>query len=289
VSTTIARVVEGGVAELAAPALARFVSALPERGCFSLWAGPVRGDAVAFHNADAEHYAASTMKVPLVVAVYREDDQRRLDLDAPVLVHNSFESAADGSAYSIDRTDDSDPQVWRREGEEVSVRWLCHRALVCSSNLATNLLLDVVSTDAVQRVLADAGARHSCVRRGIEDAAARHAGLQNIVTAADLAKVLQRLATGTLASPDACAEVVSVLAAQQINDAIPAGLPRGTWVAHKSGWVDGVSHDAALIRPPDAAPFVLVMCTTSNLTEQDGLELIATGAAAAWEDRRVLG
>lgn len=229
------------------------------------------------------------MKLPLVVAVYREADREGLDLDGPVLVENSFRSAADGSTYGVDRADDSDPQVWAREGERVALRWLCYRALVRSSNLATNLVLDAVGTEAVQHVLADAGAQHSCVRRGIEDAAARRAGLQNIVTAADLAVVLQGLAAGTLASHYACTEILSVLAAQQINDAIPAGLPAGTWVAHKSGWVDGVSHDAALIRPPDAPPFVFVVCTTSDLAEQAGLDLIAGAAAAAWADRRVLG
>lgn len=275
--------------EVAAPALERFVSRLPAPGCFSVWAGPVRGEAVVVHDPDAQHYAASTIKLPLVVAAYREADQDAVDLSAPLMVHNSFHSAADGSAYSIDDRDDSDPQVWRRVGQQVALRWLCYRALVCSSNLATNLVLDVVGTDAVQRVVAGAGARRSCVKRGIEDAAARQSGLQNLVTAADLARILQALAAGTLASPDACAEIVSVLAAQQINDAIPIGLPRGSWVAHKSGWVDGVSHDAALIRPPDAAPFLFVMCTTSELAEQDSLDLIAAGAAAAWEDRKVLG
>ena len=108
------------------------------------------------------------------------------------------------------------------------------------------------------------------------------------MTAADLAQTLQALHAGQCANPASCQEILAVLAAQQVNDAIPVGLPAGTRVAHKSGWVDGISHDAGIVYPGDADPFVFVMCTTSSLDEQSGLDLIAAGAAAAWADRRVL-
>lgn len=265
-----------------------FVSGLPRRGRFSVWAGPVAGEPVVAHNATDQHYAASTMKLALVIAAYRAADQRQLDLDSPVAVHDGFKSAADGTTFSLEPTEDSDPRVWQRLGSSVALRWLCHRALVRSSNLATNLILEQLGCAAVGATLALAGATGSCVTRGIEDAAAREAGLHNLVTAADLAATLQQLAAGSLLANADTEEVLAVLAAQQINDAIPAGLPTGTRVAHKSGWVEGVSHDAAIVSPADSAPFVFVMCTTSELAEPESLGLIAAGATAAWADRMVL-
>ncbi len=254
-----------------------------------MWAGPVSGEPVVDYRSHDQHYAASMMKVALVSAAYREAERGCLDLDAAVMVHNSFRSAGDGSSYAIDPDDDSDAQVWRRIGQRVALRWLCYRAIVRSSNLATNLVLEVVGVPAVEQVLAAAGATGSSVKRGIEDGTARAVGLHNTVTATDLARLFQGLMTGRLASERSCAEIVSVLAAQQINDALPRGLPGGTWVAHKSGWMTGVSHDGGIVQPPDGEPFIFVICTTSDLAEQEGLDLIAAAAAAAWEDRKVLG
>jgi beta-lactamase class A len=272
-------------------ALAEYVADLPRTGLFSVWFGPVSGPAVTAYEADQQHYAASTMKLALVIAAFRQAEARRLDLDAAVPVHNTFASRADGSPFGLDRDEDSDPEPWRRMGAPVALRWLCYRAIVKSSNLATNLVLDEVGTEPVAEALTAVGADHSVVSRGIEDTLAREAGLQNVVTAADLARTLQALYTGSAASPASCRELLSVLAAQQINDAIPAGLPAGTRIAHKSGWIEGISHDAAIVCPgpgDGGEPFVFVMCTTSELDEQAGLDLIAAGAGAAWADRRLV-
>lgn len=278
-----------------------------------MWAGPLHGPPVLAHAAEIPHYAASTMKLALVIAAYRLADRGELDLGTTVEVHDGFRSTVSGN-FKMDRAEDSDQEPWRRLGTEVSLRWLAHRAIVRSSNLATNLLLDAVGLTEVGAVLAAVGARRSVVGRGIEDVVASSAGVQNLVTAEDLAATLRALAAAnhdspassatesarppaaphsrtapTVASPAACAEILDVLAAQQINDALPRGLPAGTKVAHKSGWVEGVSHDAGIVYPPDTAPFVLVVCTSSDLSDQQALDVIAAGAAAAWEDRRLLG
>ncbi len=258
-----------------------------------MWVAPVQAEPWAVHEEHRQHYAASTMKLAVVIAAYRLADAGKLDLDQAVKIRNEFVSAARTgtgiASFSMDHADDSDPEPWRRMGCEVALRWLCYRTIVRSSNLATNLVLDHVGVDAVTETLIHLGATNSVVSRGIEDAPARAAGLDNLVTAADLGLTFQALAADRAASPPACREILSVLGAQQINDALPAGLPPGTRVAHKSGWIEGVSHDAGIVWPSDAAPFVFAMCTTSDLEEQEGLDLIAAGAAAAWRDRKVLG
>lgn len=267
-----------------AAALRRFTDDLPDDGSYSLWVGPLDGHAWFTHREADQHYAASTMKLALVTAAYTEAEAGRLDLDQRIAIHNNFESASGAGRFSIDATEDEDFEPWRRLGSEVAMRWLCHRALVRSSNLATNLVFAAVGADAIAAVLRHVGAERSRVERGIEDAAAREAGLDNLVTARDLARTLQGLASGRILGPGSSAEIISLLRAQQINDAIPRGLPAGFGVAHKSGWVDGVSHDAAVIYPPDAPPFVFVMCTTSALSAAAALELIAAGAGAACRD-----
>lgn len=276
-----------GYAESMPPgALHGFLTQVPANG-FSLWAAPLHADPEVVHDERREHYAASTMKLSLVIAAYRLADAGRLDLDQPIAVHDEFVSTTGTATFSIDRAEDSDPEPWRRVGSEVALRWLCHRAIVRSSNLATNIVLEHVGVEAVTETLAHVGATSSVVSRGIEDAPARAAGLDNVVTAADLGVTLQALAAGTAASTAACGEILAVLAAQQVNDAIPAGLPPGTRVAHKTGEVEGVSHNAGIVYPPDAPPYVLAICTTLPLPVADRMQLIAEAARASWDDRKV--
>lgn len=262
----------------------RAVAGLPPGATVSVWLG--EPDRVATYERDAQHvhYAASTMKLPLLVAAYRRHERGELDLDAEVHVHNDFRSAYDGSPFSLDQADDQDDETWARIGTRASLRTLARHATVKSGNLATDLLLEHVGTTEVAAVLRDAGCSpRTRLPRGIEDAAARRAGLDNLVTAADLARVLGAVAAGRLAAPDTCTEVERVLTAQEHRDQVPAGLPAGTYVANKTGWVEGVAHDVALVRPPGHPAYVLTLCTTAEAGEETLYALNASLSAAAWE------
>jgi beta-lactamase class A len=253
-------------------------------GTVSVWSAGLDGDVALAREPDAVHYAASTMKVPLVVAAYRRHDHGEVDLDAAVTVHNRFASAADGAPYSLDQDDDQDDWTWERLGRSVSLRTLAEHALVCSGNLATNLVLEQVGAAEVARVLADAGCSPATrVARGIEDSRAARAGLNNLVTAPDLGRVLLGIANRSLASEASCAEVEDVLLRQQHRDGIPAGLPAGTYVANKTGWVEGITHDMALVRPEGRPPYVLVVLTTVDVPEDDGQSFIADLSRIVWE------
>ncbi len=253
-------------------------------GTVSVWLSGLDGAVLLDRDAAAVHYAASTMKLPLVVAAYRRHERGELDLDQEVAVHNDFSSAADGSPFSLRQEEDQDDETWARVGRKCSLRTLAEHALVKSGNLATNLLLEHVGPDEVARVLVDAGCSPATqVRRGIEDLAAAAAGINNLVTAEDLGRVLVGVADRTLASEGSCAEVEAILARQEHRDGIPAGLPEHTYVANKTGWVEGIAHDMALVRPEGRSPYVLVVLTTVDLPEQEGQALIADVSSTIWK------
>jgi beta-lactamase class A len=255
-------------------------------GTVSVWCGDISGRPSYTREADAPHYAASTMKLPLLVAAYRRHERGEVDLDRPVPVHNRFASALDGSPFALDQADDQDDATWARVGAEAPLRVLVRHAIVHSGNLATNLALEQVGVAEVAAVLSDAGCTpDTMLPRGIEDAAAREAGLDNLVTAADLARVMCGIAARTLAAEETCREVQAVLAAQEHRDKIPAGLPAGTYVANKTGWVTGVAHDVALVRPGDKDPYVLAVCTTTDLTEDEASRVVAAVSATMWQER----
>jgi beta-lactamase class A len=227
----------------------------------------IRGDSLV--------HAASTMKVPVLIALARRADAGTLHLDDAIPLQNAFASIVDGSAYTLNKTDDSDDSVYDRVGERVPIRWLATRMITHSSNLATNALLTVVAADSVTALTRTLGATRMLVRRGVEDTPAFRAGLNNVTTSNDLAALLVAIASDRAASKTSCAWMRDVLFAQAFNAAIPAGLPPNTRVAHKTGDITRVEHDAALVYPDRGAPYVLVVLTSGVENQAQARALIA--------------
>ncbi|SCL24007.1 serine hydrolase [Micromonospora inyonensis] len=263
-------------------------------GTVSAHVGRPGADPTWTHAAHTPHYAASTMKVAVLAALYRAADAGTLDPDTAVPVQNDFPSAhPDGPRFRLTPDYDNDDAVWQRLDRTAPLRWLAERMIVRSSNLATNILLGHVGFPAVADVWTLAGARHSVTRRGIEDSAARAAGITNLVTAADLAALLGALAVGAtrpgpVATPTSCATMLDVLCAQEFREDLPAGLPAGVPIAHKNGWVTGVRHGVGVVLPHDAPPYVLAVCTTTDLTDTDACRLLADVSARVWAARHDL-
>lgn len=212
-------------------------------------------------NDGIEVHAASTMKVPVLLELFRQAESGRLALDDPVLVRNEFTSIADGSRYALSKEEDGERALYGLIGRRTSLRDLARRMIVRSSNLATNLLMEVVRADSVRRTMERLGAREMGVLRGVEDTAAYRRGLNNTTTARAFARVLEAIARCEITSQEACDEMIEILSGQEFNELIPAGLPPGVPVAHKTGWITEIHHDGGIVYPPGRAPYVLVVLT----------------------------
>lgn len=241
------------------------------------------GDSLTIRGARRFH-AASTMKVPVMAEVFRQAQAGRFALDDSLTIRNQFASIVDGSTYRIE--DDSDPAIYDRLGEPMSIRDLTERMITVSSNLATNMVIELVAPKSVQQLLDNMGAGRMQVRRGVEDLKAYQQGLNNTATAADLATVLTAIASHSLVSPEACRKMVAILKQQEFNDTIPAGLPDNVEVAHKTGWITEIHHDAAIVYPLNAAPYVLVVLTEGISDRETSAALHARIARAVHEALR---
>ncbi|MFT5141413.1 MAG: beta-lactamase class A [Rhodothermales bacterium] len=208
-------------------------------------------------NGDRLFHAASTMKVPVMMEVFRRASRGDFSLGDSLVLRNQFRSIVDGSLYAIG--DDSDDAIYLKLGSKMEIRQLVENMIVVSSNLATNILIDLVSADSVQATSERIGTTKMRTLRGVEDLKAFELGLSNRTTSADLAVLMSALAEGRAVGPSEDAAMIEVLARQQFGEMIPAGLPPDTRVAHKTGQITEIHHDAAIIFPDRGAPFTLVI------------------------------
>jgi beta-lactamase class A len=233
-------------------------------------------------GADVDFHAASTMKIPVMLEVLRDVEAGRLGLDQQILLVNRFHSIVDGSPYSLDPADDSDSLVYTLVGQRVPVRELLERMIVRSSNLATNELVALVGAENANATAHALGATHIRVLRGVEDIKAFDAGLNNTTTSSDLAVLLERIERHEALSAGSAQLMKEILLRQQFNDEIPAGLPPGTPVAHKTGSITATLHDAAIVYPPGRKPYVLVVLTRAIPQEAVARSLIADVSRLTW-------
>jgi beta-lactamase class A len=231
--------------------------------------------------ADTLFHAASTMKVPVMIEVFRRVDAGALALDQPILLVNQFHSIVDRSLYSLSPSDDSDSALYGRIGTRVMVRELMTRMIDRSSNLATNAVIALVGAEQANATAHALGATTMRVLRGVEDGKAYERGLNNQTSARDLAALLTAIEQDRAASRRSCDAMRAILLGQRHNTEIPAGLPPGTPVAHKTGWITGVLHDAAIVYPPGREPYVLVVLTRGIADRSVARALIADIASMA--------
>lgn len=243
------------------------------------------GDSLAI-GAAARFHAASTMKIPVMIQLFRDRDAGLLSLDDSITVTNTFRSIVDDSSYHLDVTDDSDSTLYTRLGQRASIRELIELMETVSSNLATNLLIAKVDARRANATAHALGADSILVLRGVEDGKAYRAGLNNTTTARDLGVLLTRVANGTAASPASCREMLAILSRQQFNEGIPAGLPAGTKVYHKTGWIDQVVyHDAGVVEPSGGGRYVLVVLTAGIPKSDDAHALVRDVSRLVFESR----
>ena len=245
------------------------------QGTFAVAFKPLDGKAGLMINEKAMFHAASTMKTPVMIEVFRQAGEGRFSLDDSLDVRNEFKSIVDGSLFKLDLGDDSDDSMYKRIGGKASIRELIHQMITVSSNLATNILMQLVGAGNVTAAMRTLGARDIEVLRGVEDGKAFEKGLNNRTNAIDLALIFEAIADGRVVSRSAPAEMIDVLLAQKFRDIIPALLPPEVKVAHKTGSITGVEHDSGIVFLPDGRRYVLVLLSKDLKDALTGKQALA--------------
>ena len=255
-----------------------------QKGIFAVAFKDLRsGDTLLINEHDSFH-AASTMKTPVMIEIFRQAAKGKFSLTDSLTIKNEFRSVADSSYFSLDSADDSEHEIYRQIGEKRSISDLMYQMIILSSNFATNLLIDLVDARNVTQTIRDLGAKDMRVLRGVEDQKAFDRGLNNTTTAYDLMVLFEQIARGKAVNKKASSAMVRILLDQKFNDIIPANLPADVKVAHKTGFISGLHHDSGIIFLPDGRKYVLVILSRNLADEKAAIKAMASVSAMiyAW-------
>ena len=235
------------------------------------------------YQAERWFHAASTIKVPVLLGAVAAIVEGRLKASSRVHVHNRFLSVVDGKPFRIDSARDSNQDVHAAVGRTLQIRELARHMIVTSSNLATNLLIDIVGLESIQATMAQFGLHGIELRRGVENLAAWERDIDNRVTADGLLSALRQLEEDGHFSPDLCAEMLDILHAQELRSGIPAGLPDDARVPHRTGEISTMAHDAGIVYLPGREPYVVVILTEWDKDVSGRTETIASISRIVYE------
>lgn len=247
----------------------------PVQGTFAVAFESLDGKGQLFMNEKVMFHAASTMKTPVMIELYKQSREGRFSLDDSLVVKNEFKSIVDGSSYQLDLKDDSDDSMYKKLGAKSSIRELLRQMITHSSNLSTNLLMDLVDARKVTATMRSLGAADIEVLRGVEDGKAFEKGLNNRTSALDLLFVMKAISPGEAVDSVASKEMLGILLDQKFNELIPALLPPEVRVAHKTGSITGVEHDSGIVLLPDGQRYVLVILSMDLKDVDAGKKAIA--------------
>lgn len=220
-------------------------------------------------HGDRWFHAASTIKVAVLLAIFRAADQGRFLLDDSLHVRNRFFSASDGSVFRLSQDRDATPELYSAIGRTAKISALAHAMICGSSNLATNLLLEFVGVEYGRKVLGEAQVDGVELRRGVEDHGAHEQGINNEATADGLLSLLSAL-RGDFLTAESKREVIRILLEQRFNSMIPAGLPAHATVAHKTGEISTACHDIGIVYLPEREPYIAAILTEFDEGKEGG-------------------
>ncbi len=231
----------------------RFVAGLPaDFGTIGIAVKNLRTGEAAAYNPDQVFEAASLYKLGVMLALFEAVEAGELNLDDPITLPEWAVNASEWSVYYA--------------GDVVS-GWEALEAMITLSDNPTALVfMQLLGVDRINGILK---------RYGLTDTHIDWSGATT--TPADVLKIFELIETGRAVSPEASRQMRDVLLRQRDNRRIPAGLPAGLPVAHKTGSLPGIAHDAGIIYLP-AGPVVLVVLTGDLADYGEAEEAIAEAA-----------
>ncbi len=252
-------------------------------GTFAVAYKELQSGRTFFWNEQEVFHAASTMKTPVMIEAYKQAAEGKFSIYDSILVKNSFSSIVDGSSYSLDSVGDSEHTLYKYIGRKLPMRDVIFPMITMSSNLATNILIDILGAKNVTQTMRSLGASKIEVLRGVEDTKAFEKGLSNTTTAYDLMLIMEAIANEKVVNKEADTDMLQILLSQHFKRVIGGRLPKDVQVANKTGAFAGVRHDSGIVYLPDGKKYVIVLLSRGIADEDESAETLAEISRALYD------
>lgn len=232
-------------------------------GKVGFYYAPIGGEAIEYQS-ELPLVAASVIKIPIMVEAFRRFGEGTLDPDMEVEVRAEHKKPSCGAL------------TYMHDGLKVTVLDLVTLMIIVSDNTATNLMIDLLGVDAVNRTMEALGVPGIRLRRKLFEPELSRRGIQNTVTARGMGILLTKMAQGELLGGEADRRMMEILGNQRLNGKLPFFLhSKDVAIAHKTGEDDGITHDVGVIYAK--RPFVV--CMLSNEVDVPEFERVIQDAA----------
>jgi len=228
-----------------------------------------------FLNHKKLMHAASTMKTPVMIEVFKQANKGKFSMDDSLMIRNEFKSIVDSSKYSLSMDEDMNDRVYAHIGQTMTIRELVREMITVSNNLATNILVELVGAQNIMKTMNDIGAHDIRVLRGVEDIKAYRAGLNNVTTAYDLYLVMRAIASRQIVDESSSEEMMKILMEQIYVEKIPALLPDSVKVANKTGHITRIDHDSAILVVNGEPRYIMVVLTKGIVAHNEAKRIIS--------------
>lgn len=208
-------------------------------------------------RADESFAAASVIKLAIMMTCYRA-------FDAGTASPNDYATIRDGDVIG-----GSPSFSTANPGEKYHLHTLIRAMIRESDNTASNTLISAFGFEAINRTIKHCGLVGTHLGRHFADVVPASYVSLNVTTPGDIGKLLYEIENSsreeidTICTAKSCRAMIDLLLGQEDKSKIPSGLPSGTPCANKTGEIDGVRNDAAIVDPYGDKPFILVVLTRS--------------------------
>lgn len=218
------------------------------------------GEIIEF-NKDEQFPAASVIKLTILWELFQRVENKEFALDDEIKLEDGHKVGGFGILKEL------------HAGTVLTVKDLATLMIVLSDNVATNMLIDKLGMEAINKTIQANGITGTVLQRKMMDAEAKKRGLDNFTSPAGIYKLLKMFLDPAKLGANSTNEMLEILKKQQCNNKLPLYMPPETVLAHKTGDLPGTEHDVGILFTKKGPVIIVVM--TKNLSNNfDGINFI---------------
>ncbi|SCL81971.1 serine hydrolase [Sporanaerobacter sp. PP17-6a] len=215
--------------------------------------------------------SASTIKLSIMSELFNRVNAGSLNLNDKVELTENMKTGGDGILKELEL------------GHKFTLKEIMTLMIIISDNMATNILIDLLGMDNINKRIKDMGLKNTRLQRKMMDSQAAKEGRENLTTANDLCLILELIYRGENINEECSRMMLDILKRQQVRGRLDLYLPEDVIIAHKTGDLDCLEHDVGIVYLPHRE-YIICVLTNETETNKDGREIIGKVSKMVYDE-----